>query len=130
MKTSDRALRRVDEVPVSPALAADPGRRQRLRESLSASGIFDNLSWSDAMLVADAVTADVNRPNGAGAMRRRALTVAVGRETWDDRNAAVFALTLAADVLDAFEEARGAADECSVATGCLGLPSSASLRAT
>lgn len=106
MATVYGALRRVVDLPVSPALAADPNTRQRLRERLDVSGVFDGLSWPDAALVADAISADAGRPDGAEVMRHRARTVAVGRETWYDRTAVVWALTIAADVLDQLEDAR------------------------
>jgi len=84
-------------------LANDDDARARLVELLEGSGVFDDLSWPDARDVADALSADAGRPDGPETMRHRAQTVAVGRETWDDRTAVVWALTLAADVLDALE---------------------------
>lgn len=102
---ANRALHRVVDLPVSLALAADPAGRQRLRDQLDAAGLFEGLSWPDAALVADAVTADAGRTDGVETMRHRARTVAVGRETWDDRASVVWALTVAAGVLEMFGEA-------------------------
>lgn len=103
---TDRALHRVVDLPVSPVLAADPVARLRLRDRLDATDIFEGLSWPDAALVADAITADAGRHDGAEVMRHRARTVAVGREDWEDRTAVVWALSLAADVLEQLEVAR------------------------
>lgn len=100
---ADRALHRVVDLPVSPGLAADSDSRQHLREQLEASGLFDGLSWPDAALIADAITADAGRIDGADVMRNRARAVTLGRESWDDRTTAVWALTIAANVLEQLE---------------------------
>lgn len=56
--------------------------------------------------MADALSADAGQVNGVDTMRHRAQTVAVGRETWDDRMAVVWALSLAADVLEKLGDIR------------------------
>jgi hypothetical protein len=94
------ALDRIVTLPVS--LTTGSVQRQLLRELLDESGVFEGLSWPDAHVVADAISADLGRHNGDGveALRNRARTVAFGRETWDDRLAVVWALSASADVLE------------------------------
>lgn len=99
----DRALLRIERLPASIELVHDGDARRRLCELLKDSGLFDDLSWPDARDVADAISMDAGRADGPESMRRRVRTVEIGRETWDDRTAVVWALTLAADVLDALE---------------------------
>ena len=101
MSIEDRALLRIERLPVSMALVEDDAGRRRLCALLKDSGLFNELSWPDARDVADAISMDAGRADGPESMRRRVRTVEIGRETWDDRTSVVWALTLAADVLDA-----------------------------
>jgi hypothetical protein len=97
LDTEARALHRIVRLPAS--LATDVDTRRRLCDLLRETGVFARLSWPDAQMVADAVTADIGRDDGVEVLRNRARKVLDGYEDWDDRNATARALTIAADVL-------------------------------
>ena len=92
------ALDRIVTLPVS--LTTGYVHRQLLRELLDESGVFEGLSWPDAQMVADAISADLGRHNGDGVLRSRARKVLGGYEDWDDRAGVVRALNAAAEVLE------------------------------
>jgi len=102
MTVQDRAVLRIERLPASIELANDDIARRRLCELLKDSGLFNELSWPDARDVGDAISMDAGRADGPESMRHRARTVAGGRWTWDDPAPVERALTLAADVLDAW----------------------------
>jgi hypothetical protein len=94
------ALDRILRLPVSPA--TDTDTRHRLCDLLHETGVFAGLSWPDAQLVADAVSADIIRGDAVEVLRNRASAVSGGRESWDDRNAAACALNIAATAVETF----------------------------
>ncbi len=70
---------------------------------LHAESAFAGLSWNDARHVAAAVSFDVcTRDDAAGFIRERADKIRDGSDNmvWDDRDAMVRALSIAADLLD------------------------------